>query len=133
MPDGERALTEDEVVFAGLAGSETAVGEAVPGAVSRPTREIYLRVAEALPGDIDKGYVRLHPTALAALASAGMTHRVTDGQVAMLTALGTAATATVVEEQLVRVELWPDETTETGFQSWWFESTVSGVVVPLPL
>src|ERR671926_453821 len=53
MPDRERALTEDELLFAGLAGSET-VGESAPGRVERGGREIYLRaeaVPTALPGE----------------------------------------------------------------------------------
>jgi transitional endoplasmic reticulum ATPase len=70
LPDRERALSEDEILFAGVAGSET-VGEAAPRDRNRSGREIYLRVAESLPGDIDKGYVRLHPTALQALGLRG--------------------------------------------------------------
>lgn len=66
MPDREHALSEDELLFAGVAGAE-AVGEAAPDR-SRGGREIYLRVAEAMPGDVDKGYARLHPAALEALA-----------------------------------------------------------------
>jgi transitional endoplasmic reticulum ATPase len=68
MADRERALSEDELLYAGVAGSESAVGERVPRlSVGRRGRDIYLRVAEALPADIDKGYARLHPAALAAL------------------------------------------------------------------
>jgi transitional endoplasmic reticulum ATPase len=67
MADRERALTEDELLFAGLAGSETAVGDSAPSRLGRGGREIYLRVAESLPGDVDKGYARLHPAALQAL------------------------------------------------------------------
>jgi transitional endoplasmic reticulum ATPase len=68
MADRERALSEDELLYAGVAGSESAVGERAPRAsVGRRGRDIYLRVAEALPADVDKGYARLHPAALAAL------------------------------------------------------------------
>jgi transitional endoplasmic reticulum ATPase len=68
MADRERALSEDELLYAGVAGSESAVGERAPlASVGRRGRDIYLRVAEALPADVDKGYARLHPAALAAL------------------------------------------------------------------
>ena len=68
MADRERALSEDELLYAGVAGSESAVGERAPRlSVGRRGRDIYLRVAEALPADVDKGYARLHPAALAAL------------------------------------------------------------------
>ena len=49
MPDRERALAEEEALFAGVAGSET-VGEAPPRDLLHGGREIYLRVAESLPG-----------------------------------------------------------------------------------
>jgi transitional endoplasmic reticulum ATPase len=64
MAERERALSEDELLFAGVAGSDLVAETATRG---RPSREIYLRIAESLPGDVDKGYVRLHLAALEAL------------------------------------------------------------------
>src|SRR4051812_47952392 len=67
MPDRESSLTEDEILFAGVPGS-SALGEAASGnGAARGGREIYLRVAESLPGDVDQGYARVHPAALEAL------------------------------------------------------------------
>jgi transitional endoplasmic reticulum ATPase len=66
MAEPEQALSEDELLFAGVAGAES-VGEAAPRERERRGRAIYLRVAEALPSDIDKGYVRLHAAAFEAL------------------------------------------------------------------
>jgi transitional endoplasmic reticulum ATPase len=67
MPEEERALTEDELLFAGVPGAE-ALGEATSrGLRGRNGREIYLRVAESLPGDVDKGYALVHSSALEAL------------------------------------------------------------------
>ncbi|MCC7106523.1 MAG: CDC48 family AAA ATPase [Chloroflexi bacterium] len=67
MADRERAVTEEEALFAGVPGSG-AIGDALVGRrFGRGGRDIFLRVAEAMPGDIDKGYVRLHPAAFEAL------------------------------------------------------------------
>ena len=68
MADGERALTDEEALFGLGAASGAAPGEAV--AVARPTedgREIFLRVAEALPFDINHGIARLDQAAFDAL------------------------------------------------------------------
>ncbi|MBA2447478.1 MAG: AAA family ATPase, partial [Chloroflexi bacterium] len=69
MADQDRALTDEEALFGGLgAVSGARQGEAV--AVARPAetgREIYLRVAEALPFDINHGIARLDQAAFDAL------------------------------------------------------------------
>jgi transitional endoplasmic reticulum ATPase len=70
MPDRESALTEDEILFAGVPGS-SALGEAAVGiGAASGGREIFLRVAESLPGDVDQGFARVHPAALEALGLA---------------------------------------------------------------
>jgi len=69
VADQDRALTDEEALFGGLgAVSGARQGEAV--AVARPAetgREIYLRVAEALPFDINHGIARLDQAAFDAL------------------------------------------------------------------
>ena len=51
MAERERALSEDELLFAGVAGSDLVGETATRG---RPSREIYLRIAESRNGDLEK-------------------------------------------------------------------------------
>ncbi|MBI4493878.1 MAG: CDC48 family AAA ATPase, partial [Chloroflexi bacterium] len=69
MADQERGLTEEEVLFAGLAATAGAQpGEAAPQPAAETRRpEIYLRVAEALHGDVGRGLARMDPHAFEAL------------------------------------------------------------------
>jgi transitional endoplasmic reticulum ATPase len=64
MPDQERGLTEDEVVFAGL-GTPAEDQRAAPEPDLTP--EVFVRVAEALPDDVGRGIARLDIQALEAL------------------------------------------------------------------
>ncbi len=72
MPDQERGLSEEEAVYGGFGMSaQTGATEALQ--VQQPAdvgRDIYLRVAEALPFDINHGIARLDQAAFDALGSA---------------------------------------------------------------
>src|SRR5688572_23460015 len=72
MPDQGHGLSEEEAVYGGFGMTAPAgAGEAV--LAQRPAdggREIYLRVAEALPFDINHGIARLDQAAFDALGTA---------------------------------------------------------------